>query len=293
MGNINNLIVNNDGSTTDLKELPSIEIDKLSDIFLLNNFDSEYRENKWDTYKFNDIPVPRVSNIIKETIAKEYLVNWAAKVGYKGMTYIRNSATFIGSRVHELIEHYLTFQDDLDISYRISPRYMKKIDIAYQNFKLWVNNLENLGYKIEKIYGLEKSISCPYYGGTIDCIAKINGAVYILDWKTSKQISYEYIIQTVAYLWCINHGYVKDVPHIDGVGIVRIDKNKENTYEDLFLNFHIPYQRDILNQYINGFGFMIGSYYNNLNMKLLFDEYQEKYSLKPVLSAGGNQIDRS
>lgn len=291
MGTINNLIVNNDGSTTDIKDFPTIKIDQLSDIFLLNNFDEEYRENTWDTYKFNNIPVPRVSNILKETIAKEYLVNWAAKVGYKNMEYIRNSATFIGSRVHELIEHYLTFNEDLDISYRISPRYMKKIDIAYHNFKAWLENLNKLGYKIEKIYGLEKSISCPYYGGTIDCIAQINGAVYILDWKTSKQISFEYIIQTIAYMWCINHGYVKDIHHIDGIGIVRVDKNKEDTYEDLFLNYHIPYQRDIINQYTNGFGFMLGSYYNNINMRLLFDQYQEKYSLKPVLSVGGKESD--
>ena len=60
MGTINNLIVNNDGSTTDIKDFPTIKIDQLSDIFLLNNFDEEYRENTWDTYKFNNIPVPRV-----------------------------------------------------------------------------------------------------------------------------------------------------------------------------------------------------------------------------------------
>ena len=49
-------------------------------------------------------------------------------------------------------------------------------------------------------------------------------AIYIIDFKTSKQISYEYIIQTCAYMWLINNGFFPEISHIDGVGIIRVDK---------------------------------------------------------------------
>lgn len=266
---------------------PDIQIpSRLQDIFLLDNISDEYRSKNFDTYKFNGIPIPRVSNILKECISKEFLISWAARLGIQQYMIEKNRATTIGTRVHEMIENYLLTGNDLNLSYKIVPNYIKSVNIAYNNFKLWVDNINNLGYKIEKILATEQEVTCPYYGGTIDCIMEINGATYIIDFKTSKQISYEYIIQTCAYMWLINNGFFPEISHIDGIGIIRVDKEKEGKFEDLFLNEYIPYQKEIIDQYIRGFGSLLNSYYNNINMKILFSNYKKSYNFEETILKG-------
>lgn len=268
----------------EINQYPAISIPtRLQDIFLLDNISEQYRLKNFDTYEFNGIPVPRVSNILKECISKEFLISWAARLGMKQYMIEKNKATTIGSRVHEMIEYYLVNGTDLDLGYKIAPGYIKNVNIAYNNFKSWLDNINRLGYKIEKILAIEKEVTCPYYGGTIDCIMQINNAIYIIDFKTSKQISYEYIIQTCAYMWLVNNGYLPEISRIDGIGIIRVDKEKENKFEDLFLNYHIPYQRDIIDKYISGFGSLLNSYYNNINMKQLFSVYKKNYNFEETI----------
>lgn len=262
------------------KEIPIP--DELYSLFLLDELDFQ----KDSPYTYNGtIHVPRVSIILKECISKEYLINWAARIGKQQYTIEKNKATTIGTRVHEMIENYLLNGTDLDVSFKTAPSYMNAINTAYNNFKNWKSYIESLGYFLEEIIAIEKSIATPYYGGTIDCVCRINGKVYIIDFKTSKKISYEYIIQTSAYMWAVNNGYGDNLPHIDGIGIIRIDKEK-NKFEDLFLNESIPYQYNILNQYFIGFGSLLASYYNNLNMKHWFSKYKKSYSIEETLGEG-------
>lgn len=256
------------------EELKPIKIpDKLEDLILLESVD--LARKKMDTYTFNNIPVPRVSNILKECISKEFLMNWAAKLG-KQYYYEKVKATSIGTYVHEMIEYYMLNGTDLDIWYKIADPYKRYVATAYNNFKDWYNNLISRGYTI-KVIATEVSFGCPYYGGTIDLIAEINGATYIIDYKTSKQISFEYIIQTCAYKWAADNGYVKGVNHIDGIGIIRVDKEKVK-YEDLFLNEFIAEQKRIIDWYTTGFGSLLYSYYNIINMKQLFTDYKKEYN---------------
>ena len=146
----------------------------------------------------------------------------------------------------------------------------KNVSIAFNNFKEWVENLSNHGYFISDIIATEKQITCPYFGGTVDCIFRINGKVYIVDFKTSKKISPEYLLQVCAYMWVCNSGYVPNIPRIDGVGIIRVDKESKHKYEDLFLNNDIPFQSEIINRYISDFGIILHSYYTMLSIEKEF-----------------------
>ena len=92
-------------SDTKIIKAPSISLGELQDVFLLDGVDEA--RGKMDTYTFNNIPVPRVSNILKECIGKEYLMMWAAKLGKQQFAIERIKATTIGSRVHDMIENYL------------------------------------------------------------------------------------------------------------------------------------------------------------------------------------------
>lgn len=256
----------------DTNTYPTIDIpDSLTDIFLLDTLDEMYRNKHFDYYDYKGLGVPRVTRILDQAVNKEFLINWAAKLGSQKYFFEKNKATTIGSRTHELIEEYLVSGKFADrIFFKTPPSMKKNVSIAFDNFKLWMNDMANHNYFISDIIAMEKVITCPYFGGTVDCICRINGRVYLVDFKTSKKINPEYLLQVCAYTWIINSGYVENLPHIDGIGIIRVDKEIKNKYEDLFLNFDIPWQNDILNKYISDFGILLQSYYTILAMEKEF-----------------------
>lgn len=264
-----------DFTNTDI--YPSIDIPQLTDIFLLDCLDESYRNKYFDYYDYKGIGVPRVTRILDQCVNKEFLIQWAAKLGKQKYFYEKNKATTIGSRTHELIEEYLTTgRFNENIFYKIPPSLKKNVSIAFNNFKEWMDGLANNGFFISDIIAMEKVVTCPYFGGTVDCICRINGKVYLVDFKTSKKISPEYLLQVAAYTWIINSGYVENLPKIDGIGIIRIDKETKGKYEDLFLNFNIPWQFDIINKFTMDFGVLLNSYYTILSMEREFIDVKKK-----------------
>ena len=264
-----------DFTNTDI--YPSIDIPELTDIFLLDCLDESYRNKYFDYYDYKGIGVPRVTRILDQCINKDFLIQWAAKLGKQKYFYEKNKATTIGSRTHELIEEYLTTgRFNENIFYKIPPSLKKNVSIAFNNFKEWMDGLANNGFFISDIIAMEKVVTCPYFGGTVDCICRINGKVYLVDFKTSKKISPEYLLQVAAYTWIINSGYVENLPKIDGIGIIRVDKEIKGKYEDLFLNFNIPWQFDIINKFTMDFGVLLNSYYTILSMEKEFIDVKKK-----------------
>lgn len=256
---------------------PSIDIPELTDIFLLDCLDESYRNKYFDYYDYKGIGVPRVTRILDQCINKEFLIQWAAKLGKQKYFYEKNKATTIGSRTHELIEEFLlTGKFNENIFYKVSPSLKKNVSIAFNNFKDWLEGLANNGFFISDIIAMEKVITCPYFGGTVDCICRINGKVYLVDFKTSKKISPEYLLQVAAYTWIINSGYVENLPKIDGIGIIRVDKETKGKYEDLFLNFNIPWQFDIINKFTRDFGVLLNSYYTIISMEKDFIDIKKR-----------------
>ena len=263
-------------NNTEIKQLPVN--DNLYDMLLLDSVESVRHREDFSVYSYNDIPVPRVTKILDSCINKDFLIIWAAKLGYYKYLNEKDFATSIGSKVHEMIEHFLHTGEDLDISYKKAPKQAPIIDTAYNNFKNWFYYLQSLNCKFELI-DTEISLSCPYYGGTLDCLCKINNAVYILDFKTSKKISYDYIMQVIAYKWMVDNGYLDpkyNINHIDGVGIIRVDK-EQNKFEDLFLNEFDQYGKSMIDVYTKGFGSVLSSYYSKINMEYTFSNYKKHY----------------
>jgi hypothetical protein len=256
---------------------PTIEVpSSLTDLFLLDTIDEAYRNKHFDYYDYKGIGVPRATHILNQCINKEFLIAWAAKIGYKQYYYEKDKATTIGSRTHELIEDFLmTGKFNDKIFYKVAPSIKKNVSIAFNNFKEWMNTLANKGYFLSDIIAMEKQITCPYFGGTVDCICRINGRVYIVDFKTSKKISPEYLLQVCAYMWICNSGYVENMPRIDGVGIIRVDKESRHKFEDVFLNYEIPWQAEIINRYISDFGVLLQSYYTLISMEKEFPKIKK------------------
>jgi len=258
----NNLSILQGSNLEDLIELDAIESVRAN-------------RDEFSVYEYNGIKVPRVTKIIDSLFDKSFLIQWAINFNNK-YAYLneKNFITDVGTKTHNMIEEFLKTGEEQEAPYKKAPRQAPVIQKAYDNFRDWYDRLISNGNSFEVI-GIEVPVVNPFYGGCIDCIAKINGAYYILDFKTSKKISYEYIIQTCAYMWTINNGYT-DLPHISGIGIIRV--SKESTFfEDLFLNEFIPEQNKILNDYIRGFGALLNAYYEKINMEYQFNQYKKSY----------------
>ena len=63
---------------------------------------------------------------------------------------------------------------------------------------------ENMPFRVIET---EKQLVCPYFGGTLDCLAEIDGRIYIIDFKTSNHITYKYFLQLAAYKYMIENYY--------------------------------------------------------------------------------------
>ena len=237
-------------------------------------------------YTYNGKRVPRVSWILKDCIGNDGLVNWAGRVGYNKMTYYRDRALKIGNMAHSAIERYLDTGDntfDIDISkYDASIEEAESARVAFNNFLAWENNLKINGNHIDEVIGIEVTVTNPWYGGTIDCIMRINGAVYVIDFKTSKAINDSYIYQTCAYAWSINSGYCDKIDHVDGIGIIRVDKSRSNCFDEYFLTGNIPYQYEMLDRYTSTWWSLVNSYYHLGYSRKVFNDKQT-YPINDVI----------
>lgn len=244
---------------------------------------------KFNTYNFFGRNVPRVSEILKKCLGKDYLVIWAAKLGIEEYKKESNRTLYIGSIVHEVIENYL-LHGTIEIPSNIRSIDIKnKISTAVNNFINWYQEMLSKGYSI-KIIAIEKQITCPWFGGTIDCIMNIShnetgfNKNFIVDFKTSKSISIDYLLQTYSYLWAEKwnklNGYYDCciIPDIDGIGIIRIDKETIK-HEDLFLTFENNF--DILMELDYAFSSMINWFY-----QIMVTEYNLKLSKKGSIFNG-------
>lgn len=235
-------------------------------------------------YDYKGTMVPRVSLILDKAIGNKGLVDWAGRVGYNKMVNIRESSLAIGSIVHEMIEYNLKYDQDKEVNfsdYNLSPQDMEAVDCAYTNYKLWKRNLYSTGHAINEIVAVELPVSCPWYGGTIDCIMRINNGLYLVDFKTSKSISQNYLYQICSYAWLVNCGYTHIKEYLTGLGILRFDKTCKGVYEEYFLSFYDPAQTNIIYQYTKTFWAIVYSFYNmEYSSSLLEDTLKkEEYNI--------------
>ena len=185
-------------------------------------------------------PLPSVTSILS-TISKPGLISWEKNVAIdyardKISKYINNSenantdglheifenakqqpkfimsqAGEFGTKAHKFIE--LLLQQDFDVDV---PDNMKWIN---QNFNAWKDeynfkNIEQEKYLYSTKYG---------YAGTADSIGLVNENLFILDWKTSKNLYIEHLLQVSAYANAYTELTGKQ---ISNAGVLRLNKNQ-------------------------------------------------------------------
>ncbi len=171
------------------------------------------------------MPTPKAGYFLKDgtkvpgttTICSAYkdsggLIYWAWNQGKQGLDYreTRDKAGDIGTLVHAAIEARLRGEE-----FFIPTEGAK----AYMAFHQWErqNKIEILEQEIQLVSEEYK------YGGTLDAVGVVDGKHVLLDWKTSKGVYKNYLLQLAAYkqLWNEN---CPGREITDGVWLVRFSK---------------------------------------------------------------------
>ena len=154
---------------------------------LLSRADGHWYETKFDKI------YPSISTILSDTAPehkKNGLKNW--KENEPAHEYITKQAQDIGTQSHKIIENYLN--DNLALEgFDLLP-------IAhFNNLKPFLENISDVVSIEQRMYSDNLKVA-----GTSDLIAKYNGELSIIDYKTKRKpqiddYMYEYYLQTTCY----------------------------------------------------------------------------------------------
>lgn len=210
-------------------------------------------------YYFNGKPVPRVTNILSAMLHEEYLMNWAEKMGRFNVdrNEILENAASIGSAVHEWCENFLRYRMVPDFSNTPRTKRNMKMINAFNSFMTWIYDLE--ANHIWKPVMMEVPLVNELYGGTLDALLEIDGRLCIIDFKTSNQMSYKYVLQVIAYRYTLREVYGINV---DRLYVLRFNKTKVEMPEELLLDLEKPDVLEFANNCENMFLALVYAYYN-------------------------------
>lgn len=124
-----------------------------------------------------------------QTYSEVYLEQvWAES--RKAHRLFKEEAATIGTQVHGELERY--FSDPTGEVGELDPR----VNFAVEAAKWWLN-----ARKVEPVVIERRVYSRKHkYVGTLDKLARVDGILSLIDWKSSKSIHEDYWLQTAAYL---------------------------------------------------------------------------------------------
>jgi hypothetical protein len=132
---------------------------------------------------------PSATTILNSYPTSEHLMKWVAEQGFHESRAMRDAAGRAGTKIHTAIQGLLEGEELQEPNFTIEEWY--KLD----TFVKWY-----IDYKPE-ILALEVPVFSKKgkYAGRLDCIAKVSGQMYIIDWKSSKNIHPSFQLQFSAY----------------------------------------------------------------------------------------------
>ncbi len=153
--------------------------------------------------KFGDYP--SVTTVLG-TKPNEYIEEWRKSIGEKEADWILKEAGRRGSLFHNLVESYLKNEEVVLDTILKKMHFIKAKQFFDDNFEMIYANEIPLFSKKMRV------------AGRCDCVAKINGKNYIVDFKTSKKTKeqneiYSYRLQTTVYSLMLKEIFGLDVPN--------------------------------------------------------------------------------
>jgi len=151
-------------------------------------------------YKILQKVVPSVTTILSRFKNSIGLIIWSNKLGLEGKSYHQeiNKAADIGTNVHELAQSHIE-----DLEYELPSNEI--VQNCFNKFLDWWNEFSK---NCEVIFCEQSFTSKLYqYGGTADLLVKKDDEYILVDFKTSKDIYPDFVIQGSAYKQMIEEKY--------------------------------------------------------------------------------------
>ena len=188
---------------------------------------------------------PSVTTITSQ-YNKQSIMEWRKRVGEEEANRISSKAAGRGTRVHTLCENYLNNQEDY------LQKQMPDAIVMFNTLQPLLNDYVN------NIHALEVPLYSDYLrtAGRVDCIAEFDGAISVIDFKTSSKPKEDKWIQNY-YMQCSAYAVMFEertgIPVSRIVVMIAVDGEKaqifvkkRNDYIDEFIKY-----RDIYEELLN------------------------------------------
>jgi hypothetical protein len=165
--------------------------------------------------------VPGTTTIIGRWKESGGLINWAYAQGLEGVPLYetRDNAGDVGTFVHLLIEHHINGNPLPPAPPTFTVEQAEQAMSAFEAFEEWER-----GSRL-KMIRQEQSLVCEHhrFGGTYDAVAQVGESLAIVDWKSSKAVYFDYVIQLAAYKHLHEDHYPAEP--ISAIHIIRFGKS--------------------------------------------------------------------
>ena len=153
------------------------------------------------SYKVDGVKIPSVTRLIDSCFPKN-LTNWAVTVGEEEYHRILDEALDIGNQTHKWIEYYINNPHAWNITDGMRLKNDLRSKETLDSVKAFIRWEKEFN---PQWLDAERKVYCDRfkYAGTVDAVAKINGRVCVIDFKTSKKIYKPYHLQVAAYAQAI------------------------------------------------------------------------------------------
>ncbi len=174
-------------------------------------------------YKIDGKPVPGVTTVIGRFKDSGGLIYWAFEQGkacergeINGLYDKRDDAATVGTAIHGMIQDFLDLTHS-DPCKDLTPEQVKQANVGYHAFLDWTHqsNTEVMSY--EDALLSKKHL----FAGTPDALARRDGKLVVIDWKSSSGIYGDTIVQVAAYALLLEETFGEVVDEAD---ILRFDK---------------------------------------------------------------------
>ena len=188
---------------------------------------------------------PSVTTITSQ-YNKQSIMEWRKRVGEEEANRISSKAAGRGTRVHTMCENYLNNQEDY------LQKQMPDAIVMFKTLQPLLNEYVN------NIHALEVPLYSDYLrtAGRVDCIAEFDGAISVIDFKTSSKPKEDkwienYYMQCSAYAVMFEERTGIPVPRI--VVMIAVDGDKAQIFvkkRNDYIGGFIKY-RDIYEELLN------------------------------------------
>jgi hypothetical protein len=162
--------------------------------------------------------MPSITTIINRFKESGALIHWAWKTGMAGKDLRAAREMTVGVLVEHMIEDYL-----LDTSRPlpvVAASDIEKARRCFEGFKRWAADHHIVVHRTQ----LSLRSQLHRFTGRIDCVASIDGAVVIVDWKVAGGVYLDHLLQLAAYRLLLIESDERFEGTPDKSMLLRIDK---------------------------------------------------------------------